>query len=305
MSGLRGGKVLVTGPTGQVAEPVTRALAVDNEVWGLARFRDDTARARLESAGVHCVAGNLATDDLQGLPRDFTHVCNFAVAKSGAFDRDLAVNAESVLLLMAHCRDAAFLHCSSTAVYEPNGPHPFVETDPLGDHHRNLMPTYSVSKIAGEAVTRAGARALGVPTAIARLNVPYGDRGGWPAFHLEQILAGTPIEVRDDDPCTYNPIHEDDLVAQVPRLLERATTPATIVNWAGPDVVRLEEWCRYLGTVVGVSPSFVASDTALRSAAVDTTRMRELIGPARVSWRDGMRRMVAARHPELELHEVA
>jgi hypothetical protein len=33
--------------------------------------------------------------------------------------------------------------------------------------------------------------------------------------------------------------------------------------------------------------------------ACDVTRMHELIGPTRVAWRDGMRRMVHARHPEL------
>ena len=52
---LRGAKIVVTGVTGQVGEPVARALARDNEVYGAARFRDDAARERLEAAGVTCV----------------------------------------------------------------------------------------------------------------------------------------------------------------------------------------------------------------------------------------------------------
>jgi nucleoside-diphosphate-sugar epimerase len=34
------------------------------------------------------------------------------------------------------------------------------------------METYSITKIAAEAVARTMARALGLPTTIARLNVP-------------------------------------------------------------------------------------------------------------------------------------
>ena len=35
---MRGTKILITGPTGQVASPIAQALAADNEVWGIARF---------------------------------------------------------------------------------------------------------------------------------------------------------------------------------------------------------------------------------------------------------------------------
>ena len=41
---LSGAKILVTGPTGQVALPLTLGLAADNDVWGVARFHDAGAR---------------------------------------------------------------------------------------------------------------------------------------------------------------------------------------------------------------------------------------------------------------------
>jgi UDP-glucuronate 4-epimerase len=43
---LRGAKIVVTGVTGQVAEPLACALARDNEVFGAARFNDAHARRR-------------------------------------------------------------------------------------------------------------------------------------------------------------------------------------------------------------------------------------------------------------------
>jgi UDP-glucuronate 4-epimerase len=116
---VRGAKILVTGPTSQVAFPLARALARDNEVHGLARFKKDSDRARVESIGATCHAADLAHDSLDSLPDDFDYVLNFAVVKSGDFDYDLAANAEGVGRLMSHCRRAkAFLHCSSAAVYD-------------------------------------------------------------------------------------------------------------------------------------------------------------------------------------------
>jgi nucleoside-diphosphate-sugar epimerase len=293
-------KILITGPTGLVAEPIATALARDNEVIGVARFTNGEARERLEAAGVRCLAVDLATSDLSEVPADVTYVLNLAIVRSDDFDYDLAANAESTGFLMERCRTAkAFLQCSSTAVYHEAGRHRLTETDPLGDSHRCFNLTYSISKIAAETVARASCRRWQVPTVIARLNVPYGDQGGWPAMHLEWMLRDRPVPVHVDQPNVYNPIHADDLLDQIPKLLAVASVPATIVNWAGPEQVSIEEWCAYLGELVGVTPRFAPTPDTLGSVTTDNTRMHELIGPAKVDWRDGMRRMVAALHPEL------
>ncbi len=295
-----GKKILVTGPTGQVATPVTLALAKNNEVWGAARFRDAAARQRLESGGVRCVSVDLVAGDFSSLPADFDYVLNLAVSKTNRWDADLAVNAESVGLLMAHCRTAtAFLHCSSTAVYDPPDDDPRVESASLGDNHKVLFETYSIAKIAGEVVVRTMARHLGLPTTIARLNVPYGDNGGWPYFHLEMILADMAIPVPVGRPARYNPIHEDDIIAQIPALLAAAAVPATTVNWGGDESVELRDWCTYLGSLVGRDVQFVETDQTLFGVPVDLTRMHDLIGGTTVGWRDGMRRLAVAFHPEL------
>ncbi|MET0149246.1 MAG: NAD(P)-dependent oxidoreductase, partial [Acidimicrobiales bacterium] len=179
-----GARILITGPTGQVGLPVALALAEHNDVIGVARFGDAGARERLEGAGVTCITADLVGGDFSAVPTDVDHVANFAVAKTGDFEKDLAANVESLGMLMHHCREAtSFLHCSSTAVYEAAGHHDFAEGDPLGDNHRpfGFLPTYSITKIAAEAMARYGARQWDLPTTIARLSVPYGDNGGWPA----------------------------------------------------------------------------------------------------------------------------
>jgi nucleoside-diphosphate-sugar epimerase len=296
---LSGARILVTGPTGQVALPLTRALARDNDVIGIARFRDAEARASLEADGVTCIEANLAEGDFSAVPADVDYVLNLAVVKSNRWDVDLRANAEAAGLLMAHTRGAkAWLHCSSTGVYQPAGHHPLAETDPLGDNHRVIMETYSISKIAAETVVRLGARQWDLPTTIARLNVPYGDNGGWPAFHLAMIEAGQPVPIHPERPNLFTPIHEDDIVRMVPRLLEIATVPATTVNWGGSEAASIEDWCALFGEIVGRDVAFVETEQTISSVVIDPTKMHELVGRTEVDWRDGMRRLAAA-HSQL------
>jgi nucleoside-diphosphate-sugar epimerase len=295
-------KILVTGPTSQVALPVTLGLAASNDVWGIARFSDAAARERLEVAGVTCVTTDLATSDFADLPDDFDYVLNFAVAKGSDddWDHDLSANGESVGLLLAHCRAAtAFLHCSSTAVYQHQGPdHELRETDPLGDNHRVMFPTYSLAKIAAEVVARTAAREHEVPTTIARLNVPYGDNGGWPSWHLLFMQSGHPIPVHPERPNRFNPIHEDDILASIPALLAAASVPATIVNWGG-EPSSIEDWCEILGELTGLEPRFEETSNTIGAVTVDRTRLLDLAPKPTVPLRDGLRRLIAARHPDL------
>jgi UDP-glucuronate 4-epimerase len=297
-------KILVTGVTGRVARPIATALAARNEIWGIARFRELEGKEELERLGLHCEAVDLAEADYSALPDDFDYVLHFgaAMAASDDFDTDLRVDAEATGLLMAHCRRAsAFLHCSTGLVYQPNGRTPHAETDMLGDPSRLRRPTYSICNIAGEAVARAAARMLALPTVITRLNVAYGDNGIWPGTHLESILAGEPIRVHPDAPTVFSPIHLDDMIKTVPRLLQAASVPAIIVNWGGPQRVSVQEWSTYMAGLVGLQVRFETCENETQSIILDTVKLQALAGGTSVDWRDGFRRMVSALHPELQL----
>jgi len=299
---LTGAKIVVTGVTGQVGEPVACALAKENDVYGGARFRDSNARERLEAAGVRCVAIDLATGDVGALPADADYVLNFAVTKTNDWDIDLQANSGGLAWLMEHHQKArSFLHCSTTGVYKPMGHHVFAEADPLGDNHGvwPFLRTYSICKIAAEATARWASQRFSLPTTIARLSVPYGDRGGWPAIHLEMMINGSDIPVHVDAPSIYHPLHEDDIIGMVSGLVAASSVPATIVNWGGDEAVSIEEWCGYLSELTGVPVSLAPTADTIDSVDIDLTRMHELVGTTTVTWKDGMRRMVRARHPEL------
>jgi UDP-glucuronate 4-epimerase len=298
---LVGRKIVITGVTGQVARPLALSLARQNEVYGAARFTDAAARSSLEANGVRCVAVDLAAGDVGGLPADADYVLHFAVAKTNDWERDLAANSGGLAHLMEHHQGAqGFLHCSTTGVYKPEGHRRFAEDGPLGDNHGvwPFLRTYSICKIAAEGTARWGASRFGLPTTIARLSVPYGDNGGWPAIHLHMMLAGNAVPVHIDAPSVYHPIHHDDIVAMIPGLLAVASVPATTVNWGGSEAVSIEEWCEYLAELTGIEARFEPTAQTIDSVQIDTTRMHELIGRTSVDWREGMKRMAQALHPD-------
>jgi UDP-glucuronate 4-epimerase len=298
---LSGSKILITGPTGQVALPVVEHLAKIADVYALARFRKEEDRSAIEALGATTLQADLAdAASLEQVPDDFDYVLNFAVVKSGDFEYDLAANAEGVGNLMSRCSGVkGFLHFSSTAVYEYGGQEPRREDAPLGDNHRVMFPTYSISKIAAETVCRFVAHQQNIPTTIARLSVPYGDNGGWMYFHLLMMQQGIPIDLHPDKPNYYNPLHVQDYIDKIPYLLAAATPEVTTVNFGGSQKVSIEQWCAYLGELTGLEAKFQDNPRAFGSLCIDTAKMHDLIGETRVDWREGIRSQIEHLAPEL------
>jgi nucleoside-diphosphate-sugar epimerase len=251
---------------------------------------------------------DLASGQYDALPRDFTYVVHLAayIGPNPDINRALRNNAEAVGLLMQHCQGAkAVLVMSTHSVYRPNPDptHPYGEDDALGETNQPFAPTYAMSKIGEEAVARTCARLFGLPTTIARMNAAYGPNGGLPAYDADSVLAGRPVTTRCD-PSWYSPIHQDDINEQVGALLRAARVPATIVNWAGDEIVSVQQWCAYAAELAGVKAEVVVgpSQGGPPGAIADTRRRLEITGRCRVGWHEGMRRTIAARHPDISRH---
>ena len=303
MSTLRGKRILVTGPAGQIAFPLVEELARDNEVWGIARFGDPATRERVDATGCITRVVDLAAPDWSELPDRFDHVLHLAIfqALDANYDYAMTVNAEGTALLMHRFANAdSLLIVSSAAVYDnnPDGAHRYVETDLLGDNRAPYSPTYGITKIAQEGVARGLARALGLPTTIARMNVSYSPLGGLPAYQLDMIVNGLEVPVMTGG-AWFNPIDQFDINTHVPKLLDVASVPATICNWGGDDPVSTEEYVTFLAALVGETPQFVYTDQGIPGRAFDNTRRIALIGKCEVSWQDGFRKLAAHRYPDL------
>lgn len=293
-------KILVTGVTGKIAFPIARALAAANEVWGVARLRDPADTAKLTDAGVRPLALDMSTGDFSSLPDDFSYVFHAAVDPgTGGWLRSVDTNAQRSADLLHHCRAAkGFVFCSTGSIYGYQGQRPLREDDPPGVP---LRANYSFSKVAAEAVCTWVARQHGIPLTIIRICSTYGPQGGAPADRLAMMLAHKPVRLYPGGPNNYNPIYEDDYVDLGIRAMEVAAMPPVVVNWAGSETVSVEDYCAYMGELVGVEPVFEYTPDAHPPLWPDVTYMHEILGRTKVPWRQGFRRMIETRHPELVL----
>ena len=219
--------------------------------------------AELEAAASSACRSTWLSGEVGDLPADADYVLHFAVAKTNDWEKDLAANSGGLAYLMEHHQGAGLPALLDHRRLQAGGPPRVRRGGPAGDNHGvwPFLRTYSICKIAAEGTARWGAERFGLPTTIARLSVPYGDNGGWPAIHLHMMLAGHAVPVHVDAPSVYHPLHADDILAMVPRLLAAAAVPAVTVNWGGSEPVSIEEWCTYLAGLVGIEARFEPTRT--------------------------------------------
>jgi nucleoside-diphosphate-sugar epimerase len=295
---LKGKKILVTGGTGNIGAPIVEDFARDNEVWCAARFSNAQLKADFEARGVKTCFYDMWTGDTSGLPDDFDYVVHSGLvmgAEMTEHETAIRINTESTALLMQHCRKAkGFLHLSAASVYRRHPDHPhhaYVETDDLATDGATYSMIYPTVKIAVEGAVRAVARVLGLPTVIARMNAAYGvhSHGGVAVMYQRMMAAGKPIAVPIGYDNIGSPIAAKDIGRQAHLLLEAATCPATIVNWAGDEGVNDRDLCAYIGELTGLTPTYTESKITLDVFLSDNTLRKKLIGDCEVHWKDGLR----------------
>jgi len=116
---------------------------------------------------------------------------------------------------------------------------------------------------------------------------------------LYQFMAnGIPYTQKSNGESYCCPIHERDIVSQVLGLIERASIPAEVVNLGGDEVVSVEEMIRYLESLTGLSMQMKTAPMASWGMKiVDNTKRKQLAGPCKVHWKDGIREILETRFP--------
>jgi nucleoside-diphosphate-sugar epimerase len=296
MTQLSGRRVLVTGASGLVALPVAVALAKSNEVYALARFTDPQQKRLLEAAGARTIAFDLAEHDLSPLPRSVDIVINYGVL-SFSHKEHYEVNAGAVGRLARRYRDCeAFVQGSTGSLYAYQGERPLREDDPYGLH--SSAEPYAASKIAMEFLLKHLSEDYRMPTTMVRIFSFYGHRGGGVTQRIDQVARGEPVSVFPGVRNVYTPLYEDDYVEKTIAAAGIAKPGATIINVGGTEPVTTQEYCAIAGEILGKEPIFVENSGAWPIWA-DTTKMVELLGPNKVSIREGIRRVIESRERRL------
>ena len=294
---ISGEKILVTGVTGTVGAPVAKALAKDNEVWGLARFNDAAKRADIEAAGVKACAVDIGSGDFSQVPDDFTYVLhlNWMRGPLDQLEEAIRTNVEGPGLLMQHTRKAkATLVASSMIIYSPSADpeHLFSEDECIGNASYAYNATSPYSKAGLEAVARMCARAFDMKVTIARLNTVFAPGGCYLTSIINSVLGDKPV-VAPHENNVHSPIHIDDIIAQVEPLLDAASNPAFIVNWGGDEHVSVQEWVRLANEWSGkqASVQVMPAPGAPIANASDPTLRRSITGPCTKDFHTEYRRL--------------
>jgi nucleoside-diphosphate-sugar epimerase len=315
-------KILITGITGSVAQPIARFLAERNEVWGVARFADSPdgnaveyvpttttttggagaeddplSRASLEAAGITTRAIDLGSGDFSALPEDFTYVLHLAWMRAdlAQLEQAMRTNVEGPGLLLQHCRRAkAALVMSGMGIYSSNEDpwHAYREDDPIGRGATAYAATSPASKLGIESVARFCARAFDLPITIARLNTFMGTPRTFPAMHIEAVLDHK-VMTAPSDPNPHTPIHIDDMLDQLEPLLGAAGSPALITNWCGDEDVTAQEWTAEASRLSGVEGRIevVPAPGSPAGTRADPARRRSITGPCRTKFTEAYGRL--------------
>jgi nucleoside-diphosphate-sugar epimerase len=303
MAGLSGRRILVTGASGLVAFPVAAELAKSNEVHALARWSDPQQKRMIEAAGARAITFDLADEDLSPLPKSVDVVINYAVLPPNFGNLAYDVNTGATGRLARRYRDCeAFVHGSTGSLYEYQGERPLREDDPYGLH--SAGENYAASKIGAEYLLKHLSVDYDLPVTIVRIFSFYGPRGGGVTQRVDLVAQGKPVSVYPGVRNVHTPLYEDDYVEKTIAAAGIAKVGCEIVNVGGSEAVTTQEYCMMAGEMVGKEPIFVENGRSWPIWA-DTTKMERLLGPSRVSVREGVRRILESADQRLgNLHHV-
>jgi nucleoside-diphosphate-sugar epimerase len=248
-------------------------------VIAVSRFGDGAARQRLEDAGVRTIEADLLDDaTLQALP-DAANVVYLVTMKFGTSGQEHLTWATNVYLpgrVGERYRDARILSLSSGNVY------PLVRVPSIGateDQPIEPVGEYGQSVLGRERILAYGSHRYGTKVAILRLNYAIDLRYG--------VLVDIATAVRDGEPIDLGMGHVN-VVWQgyanevALRSLRHATSPPTVINLTGPELVSVRSVAGWFGERLGREPVLVG-DEQPSALLNDASRCHALFGYPAVS----------------------
>lgn len=250
-----GGKM---GPT--LAELLVRAGA--RRVVGVSRFSDARVGAYLEEAGVETVRADLLDEkELARLPEapNVLFLAGFKFGATGNTPMTWAMNTWLPGRIMRRYAGSRVIYVSSGNVYAYT---PVAEGGADEDGEIGPVGEYAQSRLGGERIAEHLCLEQGTPLLIVRLFYATELRYGIIHDLGRKIHDGVPIDLAMGH---VNQIWQGDANGYLSRLFPLCSSPATILNLTGPDVLSVRSMSEILGRRLEMEPGFTGheSDTAL------------------------------------------
>ncbi len=273
------GDIIVLGAAGKMgptltrmAQRASREAGRSRRVIAVSRFSDPMERDKLNDWGIETITGDLLDESFLARLPDAANVVFMAGMKFGSSGKQAltwqmnTVLPARVASRYAGSRIAAF---STGNVY---GMTPLHGGGSVEEDEPRPQGEYAMSCLGRERAFEHAAMSRRTPVAILRLNYATELRYGVLVDLAQKIMAGKAIDLSMS---MANVIWQGDANAWALQSLEAATSPAVVLNLAGPEQVSIERVCRQLGEHMGLTPQFtgVPSGEAILSNGQRVHRM--------------------------------
>ena len=255
------------GPSiARMAKRASSEAGFSKRIIGVSRFSNEPEQNQIESFGIETIRGDLLNPEfVKSLPR-VKNVIFLAGMKFGAeenLSQTWAMNTYVPALVAEHYKDSRIVAFSTGCVY------PLVTVESGGSLETDkpvALGEYAQSCLGRERMFEHGSIKYGTAVSLIRLNYSVEMRYGVLVDIALKVNASERIDLSMG---YFNVIWQGDMNAMVLRSLKLCTSPASIFNITGNEILSVKKMALAFGKLFGKTPEFSNEEapTALLSNA--------------------------------------
>lgn len=285
------GDFLVLGAGGKMGPTLAmmlRKAAPGRKVLAVSRYSDRDVKARIEERGIETLEADLLDESIYADLPDAPNVFFLAGMKFGATGNQpltWAMNVYVPALVAWRYAQSRIVALSTGNVYR------FTDVNSAGSREEDMpgpVGEYAQSCLGRERMFQYFSQVHSTSVTLIRLNYANEPRYGILVDLTSRILRDQPIDVTMG---FVNVIWQGDANNYIAQSLSLAASPPTILNVAGPEVLRVRDLAERIGRRLNKQPRFVSreAETALLS---DSSSCVERFGPPATSLDEMIERIV-------------
>jgi len=252
-----GGKM---GPTlARMAKRASEAAGANKRIIAVSRFSSSDEEAKLNAAGIETIRCDLLDrEGLEKLP-DVQNVVYMAGMKFGSTGKEpltWAMNSYLAGMVCEKYRSSRIAAFSTGNIYglTPITSGGSLETDTLRPEGE-----YAMSCMGRERIFQHFSLSFGTRVALIRLNYAVELRYGVLVDMARRVWNGEAIDVTMGN---FNAIWQGDANAMTLMALEKAASPAFVLNVAGPEIMSVRRVAEQFGEMMGKTPCLCGEEAS-------------------------------------------